>query len=445
LSRIVAIPVQAKFTLGTGDILKPDIKVLVQVRAVFHPRYGFDLIIEDIDPSYTLGDLITRVKAIRAALKAEGIYHQNRQQSSPTNFFRVAVISPSTSAGQGDFRSEADRLHHIGLCAFDYFAATFQGNEAPKSIRNAIREMFERHKVEPYDALAIIRGGGSATDLAWLNDLTLARWICRIPIPVFTGIGHQRDITILDEVAHRRFDTPSKVALHISQTIRLNALETCRYIEQIEQITRRALIRRADDVESLRRLLEERSRHSLATARSAIDHLARQVGLSAAYRCHEAEAAFERAKRQLTEGSAGCLREAAAAAVRALESLGERARSRLITWAAHTQSLIREVRTKSEAKVLLAARSLDGAHALITARSEAAIGTARMQMDHCIEQIVGMGPEATLRRGYAIARDQEGRPVASASQALLHKTMTIQFRDGDVPVENRAFPKGAES
>ena len=179
---------RARFAAGTGGDLRPDIKVLLLVRADFHPAYGFALSIDDIDPSYTLGDLLARLEAIRAALRGEGAFDLNRSLPPPRDFFRVAVICPATSAGQGDFRSEADRLQAAGICGFDYYHATFQGASAPASIREGLRAAYEAHKGSPYDALAVIRGGGSVTDLAWLDDLKLARWVCRLPIPVFTGI-----------------------------------------------------------------------------------------------------------------------------------------------------------------------------------------------------------------------------------------------------------------
>jgi len=437
-----ALSLQAKFVERTGGKLQKDTKVLILVRPDLQPVYGFRLVIEDIDPSFTLGDLLAQMEAIRAKLRVEGVFDMNRTLPAPVNFFRVAVINPSISAGQGDFRSEANRLQNAGLCEFDYFMALFQGREAPKSIQEAMRAMFERHKVRPYDALAIIRGGGSSTDLAWLNDLGLARWVCRVPIPVLTGIGHERDSTVLDDVAHRRFDTPSKVALHISQTIRLNALETLGYVEQIEQITRRALTQQMNAIESLRDRLEEGSRHSLTTAGTAMDSLAQQVRLSAGHRCREAEVAFETARVRLTEGTNAKLREAWTGSDHALDALRTRSKVALMGWSGRADALIRDIRTKSELKVASTDRDLDNARVRIASGIESAMNTARMQMEHCVERIVSLGPDATLKRGYAIARDADGRPVGSATDARRHTTLTIQFRDGYVPVKNLTYEKG---
>jgi exodeoxyribonuclease VII large subunit len=432
---------QAKFAQGTGGGLQPDMKVLVLVRADLAPAYGFRLVIEDIDPTFTVGDLLARMEAIRAKLRADGHFDLNRLLPAPVNFFRVAVISPSLSAGHGDFRSEAERLQNTGLCQFDYFSAIFQGAEAPKSIQQARRATYEHHKSEPYDALAIIRGGGSGTDLAWLNDLVLAQWVCRIPIPVFTGIGHERDSTVLDDVAHRRFDTPSKVALHISQTILQNALETLKYVEQIDEITRRALTRQSHTIQSLRDRVEEGSRRALTLARSEMDAQVQQVRLSAKHRCREAEVAFETNKARLSEGINAKLRDAMSGAANALNGLRTHSGVALSAWSGRTDAILREIRTEANALTATAGANVENTHARIGASIESTLKTARLQMDHCIERIVSLGPEATLKRGYAIARDADGRPVGSAAEARRHSALTIQFRDGDLRVENPMHAK----
>ena len=238
-----AADIAAKFERATGEGLRTDIKILCLARVRFDVLYGLDLIIEDVDPSYTLGDLAAKLARIRERLRRDGLYDRNKGLPAPVEFVRVAVISPSTSAGLGDFRRETDRLQHAGLCDFIYYNATFQGTEAPSSIRTAVNEALAAHRQRPFDALVVIRGGGSVTDLAWLNDLELALLLCRSPIPVFTGIGHERDGTILDEIAHRRFDTPSKVALHIASTIKDNALAALADLDRIEAQVGRILTR----------------------------------------------------------------------------------------------------------------------------------------------------------------------------------------------------------
>ena len=157
------------------------------------------------------------VEAVDRALgfvpdNAEGLLERNRGLPPPDDFSRVAVISPRAAAGLGDFVREAARLERAGAVEFVYLQATFQGREAAASLMTALSSALLTHLEAPLDALVIIRGGGAQTDLAWLNDLELARMVARFPVPVITGIGHARDDGILDEIACIRTDTPSKAA-----------------------------------------------------------------------------------------------------------------------------------------------------------------------------------------------------------------------------------------
>jgi exodeoxyribonuclease VII large subunit len=167
--------ITAKFEEATGGSLKTDIKVLCLASVRFDPLYGFDLIIEDVDPSYTLGDLAAKLARIREHLQQTGLYARNKQLPAPVEFVRIAVISPETSAGLGDFRREADLLHAAILCEFHLFPATFQGVETSSSIQAAVLQALMAHKQQPFDALVVIRGGGSVTDSGRLIPATEGR------------------------------------------------------------------------------------------------------------------------------------------------------------------------------------------------------------------------------------------------------------------------------
>lgn len=214
----------AKFQKATGSAIQDGMKLLLLLKPEFSPQYGFSFIVEDIDPAYTLGDMQAKIKAIRDALIKSGLYENNKRLIRPFDFTRIAVISPEAAAGLADFMREADILQNVGLCRFDYFSAVFQGKAASQSILGAIEKMKSVIGNDGYyDCLVIIRGGGAAADLAWLNDFNIAAAVAGMNIPVLTGIGHQIDETILDEVANIRFDTPSKVSAHITGTIIANA------------------------------------------------------------------------------------------------------------------------------------------------------------------------------------------------------------------------------
>lgn len=210
---------EGKFRRATGGHLTAGLKVLLFCQPEFHPQYGFSLNVLDLSPEFTLGDAALRLDALRAQLIAEGSYGLNRQLPPPTDFGRVAVLSPDGAAGLGDFRRETDPLEAAGVTQFVYLEATFQGHAAAASLGAAIAQARAVHAEAPLDALVVIRGGGAVTDLAWLNDLEVARALATFPAPVITGLGHARDDTLPDEVACVRTDTPSKAAALIVRTV----------------------------------------------------------------------------------------------------------------------------------------------------------------------------------------------------------------------------------
>ena len=232
---------EGKFRRATGSTLTAGMKVLLMVTAEFHPQYGFSLNILDIAPEFTVGDMAIKLSGIRRTLEGEKLLGRNRALPQPQDYGRVAVISPASAAGLGDFRREADRLSAAGLVQFVYLQATFQGREAAGSLLNALGAALLAHAEAPLDALVLIRGGGATTDLAWLNDLELARAVARFPVPVISGIGHARDDTILDEVACLRMDTPSKAAALIVGTVAAGAAQALSDHRQIQAAGRAAL------------------------------------------------------------------------------------------------------------------------------------------------------------------------------------------------------------
>lgn len=211
LWRYSAASIIRRFESTTNIKLGAGLKVLLRGRATFHPQFGFSFNITDIDPSFTLGELAQAYQLMKNKLEKNGLMTLNKSQPAPFDIQNVAVIAPENAAGLGDFRAEADRLMRFGVCQFHYYHATFQGNDAPKSLQQAIYAALDDHETTPFDVLVIIRGGGAVGDLAYLNDYELAATVAEIPMPVWVGIGHERDTGILDEVAHTRFDTPSKV------------------------------------------------------------------------------------------------------------------------------------------------------------------------------------------------------------------------------------------
>ncbi|MEN6670532.1 exodeoxyribonuclease VII large subunit [Psychrobacter sp. B38] len=244
LWRFKAARVLAKFERATGMPLDRDLTVLLKVAAGFHPQYGFSLTIEDIDPSYTLGDLARQYAQMVDRLTGEGLLHLNQQLPAPFDIEHVLVIAPEKAAGLGDFQADANRLASTNACHFHYHNATFQGNHAPAEIRQAIvtaqQQFYDTYQRLP-DLLVIIRGGGAVGDLAYLNDYELAALVAEQPVPVWVGIGHERDKVVLDEVAHTSFDTPSKVIAAIMSHLAQLVTQTLQYQAQIKQTAQRQL------------------------------------------------------------------------------------------------------------------------------------------------------------------------------------------------------------
>lgn len=198
------------FRAATGSGITSDIKVMVCLSVSFHPIYGLSANITDIDPTYTVGDLLRRRREMIERLTAEGIIEQNRRLQWPAVPARIAVISARTAAGYGDFINQLYSNRYNLRFTTRLFPALMQGDGAPRSIVAAL-EAIAADSVD-YDCVVIIRGGGATGDLAAFDDYVLAANIALFPLPVVIGIGHERDITLLDYVANMRVKTPTAAA-----------------------------------------------------------------------------------------------------------------------------------------------------------------------------------------------------------------------------------------
>ena len=204
----------AKFEGATGKQLSAAMKILVEVAVSHHPVYGLSLQITDIDPTYTLGDIERQKEITIARLKADGVWDMNREVSVPRVIQRVAVVSSATAAGYRDFMQElASSPYNIYTRLFE---ATMQGEGSEQSIADALTAIAERE--DEFDAVAIIRGGGSTTDLECFNAYLTALCVAQFPLPVLTGIGHDKDVSIVDMVAAIPLKTPTAVATWICST-----------------------------------------------------------------------------------------------------------------------------------------------------------------------------------------------------------------------------------
>jgi len=197
------------FETSTNTSLKSGIKLLCRVSVEFHPQYGFSLNITDIDPAYTLGDLARKKQEVISRLRKEGVFDMNREIPFPEVPQRVAVISSKTAAGYGDFIDTLKNNSYGFHFSTTLFPAAMQGEDAPGSITAALDLIHESETA--FDCVAIIRGGGSKADLESFNHYDLAYFITQFPLPVITGIGHERDESVADMVAAHALKTPTAV------------------------------------------------------------------------------------------------------------------------------------------------------------------------------------------------------------------------------------------
>lgn len=264
----------AKFESATGRALSAGMKILVEVAVNHHPVYGLSLQITDIDPTYTLGDIERQREITIAQLKADGVWDMNREMAIPRVVQRVAVISSATAAGYQDFMQEIARTaYRIETTLFE---ATMQGAGSEQSIADALTAIAERE--EEFDAVAIIRGGGSTTDLECFNAYLTALCVAQFPLPVLTGIGHDKDVSIVDMVAAVPLKTPTAVAAWICNTAEhfdgeleyaaVVLRESCHkvtqaaaarldnYTEQLRQFSKMSLVRQREKLEGYAMLVE---------------------------------------------------------------------------------------------------------------------------------------------------------------------------------------------
>lgn len=246
-----------RFERESGQRLQAGISVLVEVQVSFHPQFGYALVITDIDPTYTLGDAARRRQAILQQLTEDGVMDMNRELTLPCPIRRIAVISSQTAAGYGDF---CNQLEQSGLpFHLKLFPATMQGEQVENSIIAALDAIAQ--EMDAWDAVVIIRGGGAVTDLNGYESYPLAANVAQFPLPVITGIGHERDETVIDLVAHTRLKTPTAVAAFLIEQWQ-GEIDTIMRLEQRLRMATTIYIE-----QSRRRLTDYNSRLSSQTYR----------------------------------------------------------------------------------------------------------------------------------------------------------------------------------
>lgn len=367
--------------------LASGMNILCLVQIKYHELYGMSLIIVDIDPNYSLGEIAKQRQETIQRLKREGVFADNKRYSLPQSIQRLAIISSPTAAGYGDFMDQLRGNSYQLKYYTALYQAQMQGDNASSSIVQALERI--ARSLEQFDAVVIIRGGGSVSDLRAFDDYQLAYFCTQYPLPIITGIGHDRDVSVLDMVAHTSLKTPTAVAEFLiqQQLEQLQALDSldirlrnsCYLIQNERQ---RRLVDLSLRIPSLAIRLIRGAEQQQDNIRQRLDSLARRR--------------LEQQQQQITTCSV---------------LLPRLLRQQLIQREQHLQLLSTRLSTNSKRHQM---------------RYEQALAT--------YEQAIRLAhPDNILKRGFAIIK-QEGKTITAKQQLAQGDKVNIHWIDKEVAV-----------
>lgn len=421
----------AEFKRATGADLDAGIKVLLRAKPAFKAQFGFSLEVDGIDPSYTLGDLEAKKRDIRERLKREGLFDRNKRLPAPWDYSAILVVAPERAAGLGDFAKEAQRLETYGVCQFSYVNSRFQGDGAAAEIVHAIQNSLQTWSGSALpDAVVIIRGGGSVNDLAWLNDYALSRCVCECPVPVLTGIGHERDSTSIDEIAHRAFDTPSKVIAGIEDLIRARSREARSFHEAVLARARTDLATASSAAQQVRQAVEREARSTIVQARSDSESMLNAVRLEAVSSVHQAQTKYREAFDHLRTEARAQVAEARQSVPATLSRVNIGAVGSVGKARQRVDSHLPYVLERAGGLTRAAKHSVHSTTCDTFDRASLCVSLASDRSQALFREIAGQGPQKTLGRGFAVVRSNDGKTVTTAAGVKDGAHIEVSLRDG---------------
>lgn len=350
--------IRRKFFDATGRDVATGMKVMLYGGVSYHSLYGLQFTISDIDPSYTLGDMERLRREILLRLQKEGILDRNKSLELTALPQRIAVISAEGAAGYGDFMNQL-MGNTQGFVFYPFlFSAILQGDRTSESVRSALN--FIEMTVDLWDCVVIIRGGGATTDLNGFDDFELAKAVALFPLPVVVGIGHERDRTVLDEIAHTRMKTPTAVAAF--------------FLDRARQAH--------DHVSGLTDWIARYSADRLLGEHRRLDNLETLVPTIAQSKIRDAQALLDREM----------------ARIPALVS------SRLVQEKVRAESLARMAATLAASRCMREGQRIDNVKGMLAMRTENIMKQAVAKIDALSGLVAVLSPDNTLKRGYSVTR-----------------------------------------
>lgn len=292
---------EAMFEQVTHQPLMPGMNVLVRVTPNFHEAYGFSLVIGDIDPTFTLGDMARRRQEVIDRLMADGVWDMNRDLPFPTLPQRIAVISSQTAAGFGDFINQLQQNERGFKFYWHLFPAIMQGVDAPASIIDALDAVFEVQ--DRFDCVAIVRGGGASADMLAFDDYDLNCCCAQFPLPILSGVGHERDTCVLDMVACKRCKTPTAVAAYLVDCLEQQYSRLCDAQGAFAGCVRQLLQAEKERMDGCVYAITKTVPLSLMQERGRLAALSASLKMAVLNRSHQEEQALGRVKTALKGGA----------------------------------------------------------------------------------------------------------------------------------------------
>jgi len=376
---------KAYFESETGQPFTSGLKVLVQVSVEFHELYGYSLNVHNIDPSYTLGDQARNRAMIIRQLEEEGVLTLNKELEIPPVLNRIAVISSPTAAGYEDFMNQLDNNADGFVFYTHLFPAVMQGDRAEESIIYALDRIYESAGL--FDAVVIIRGGGASSELSCFDSYLLAANCAQFPLPVITGIGHERDDTVVDMVAHTRAKTPTAVAEFLIRSMQYTTTSLFNIQEELDRYSRQLLTDQSNLLDNLssrfsyitkdmtKDLLNELSSYSIRLKNASRANLSEQISTYSAYSKHFSYA-------------------------------------------------IKDVNREEQNRLELLSQRLKNV-------SQKRIREQIYILDNAAQYIKLVSPESILKKGYSLTT-KEGKIVKSAADVISGDKLATRFFDGEI-------------